>query len=95
MKRHIALANSHSVYFIDGLFLDAFSVTKLYNFDDSVISEWLIEKDLEDSGHGLIVNYYPVIRLQGLRKATNNLSQDLCLRVEIWSRVLPNTKQEC
>jgi len=41
-----------------------------------MISEWWIEKDLEGSGHGLILKYYPSIHLERLRKTTKNLSQD-------------------
>jgi hypothetical protein len=34
-------------------------------------------KDLEESGSGLILRYYPDIHLERLRKTTNNLSQDI------------------
>jgi hypothetical protein len=30
-------------------------------------------KDVEGSDHGLILRYYPVIYLEGLRKTTKNL----------------------
>jgi hypothetical protein len=32
-------------------------------------------KNMEGSGHGLILRYYPGIHLEGLRKAMKNLSQ--------------------
>jgi hypothetical protein len=42
-----------------------------------MISEWWwIGKDLAGSGRGLILKYYPRIRLEELRKTTENLSQD-------------------
>jgi hypothetical protein len=59
-----------------------------------MISEWWWSgKDLVGSGHGLILRYYPSIRLKGLKKTTQNLnqaSQSLGLRIEtgtswIWS----------
>jgi hypothetical protein len=33
-------------------------------------------KDVEGSGHGLILRYYPGLCLEGLRKTTRNLRQD-------------------
>jgi hypothetical protein len=33
-------------------------------------------KGLVGSGHGLILRYYPGIRLEGLRKSTKNFHQD-------------------
>jgi hypothetical protein len=33
-------------------------------------------KDVEESGRGLILTYYPSIFVDGLRKTTKNLSQD-------------------
>jgi hypothetical protein len=41
-----------------------------------VINEWRIGYDLVGSGRGLILRYYPDIRLEGLRKTTKHLSQD-------------------
>jgi hypothetical protein len=41
-----------------------------------VISEWWIGKYLEGSGRGLILRYYPGIRLEGLRKTTKSFGQD-------------------
>jgi hypothetical protein len=40
------------------------------------ISKWQIWKDLEGSGHVVILRYYPNIRLEGLRETAKNLSQD-------------------
>jgi hypothetical protein len=66
----------HIPYRVTGLFMgllfyDAFSVTRLYSVDNKVISEWQwIGKDLVGSGHCLFLRYYPGIRLEGLRKAT-------------------------
>jgi hypothetical protein len=44
--------------------------------NDRVISEWWIGKDLEGSGHDLILRYYPGICLEGLRKTMKTLRQD-------------------
>jgi hypothetical protein len=42
------------------LFYDAFSVTRVYSVDDTVISEWwLMGKDLVGSGRGLICGIMP------------------------------------
>jgi hypothetical protein len=41
-----------------------------------VKSKWWNGKYLEGSGRSLILKCYPVIRLEGLRKTTKNLSQD-------------------
>jgi hypothetical protein len=62
--------------------------------NEGVVSEWWIGKDVEGSVHGLISRYYPSICLEKRKKTTKNLSQDSCLRVDIWTRDLPNTKQE-
>jgi hypothetical protein len=35
-----------------------------------------MENDFEGSGSGLVLRYYPVIRLKGLRSAKEILSQD-------------------
>jgi hypothetical protein len=43
-----------------------------------VISEWWIWKDLKESGRGIILKYYPSIRLEGLSKIMKILNQD-CL----------------
>jgi hypothetical protein len=42
----------------------------------------------------MVVAYYPEIYLEGLRKTTENL-MIAGLRAEIWTRDLPNMKQEC
>jgi hypothetical protein len=39
------------------------------------IKEWWIGKNFEGSDRGLILGYYLGIRLDGLRKTTENLSQ--------------------
>jgi hypothetical protein len=44
--------------------------------NDRVISDWRIGKELEGGGRGIILRYYPSIRLEGLRKTTRHLSQD-------------------
>jgi hypothetical protein len=61
---------------VGSLFNDAFSVTRLYSVDDRMIRERLIGQDSVGSGRGLIVRYYPGIRLEGLRKMTKNLNQN-------------------
>jgi hypothetical protein len=56
-------------WLVGNLFYDAFSVARLYGVDDKAISEWWwIGKDLVGSGRGLILRYYPCIRLEWLRK---------------------------
>jgi hypothetical protein len=44
--------------------------------NDRAISEWWIGSELKESGHGLILRYYPGICLKGLGKTTKSLSQD-------------------
>jgi hypothetical protein len=52
-------------------FTTLFSVIRLYSVDVRVISEWWwIGKYLVGSGRGIILRYYPGIRLDGLRKTT-------------------------
>jgi hypothetical protein len=41
-----------------------------------MISKWWNGKDLEGSGNGLSLRYYPEIRLEELKKITKGLSQD-------------------
>jgi hypothetical protein len=36
----------------------------------------------------------PTIRLESLRKTTKNISKIAGIRADIWTRDLPNTKQE-
>jgi hypothetical protein len=56
---------------VSSLLYNAFSVTRHYNVDDRVISEWRrILKDLVGSDGGLILRYYFGIRLERLRKPT-------------------------
>jgi hypothetical protein len=40
-----------------------------------VIAERRIAREVEGSGRGLILRYYPRICLEGVRKATKNLNQ--------------------
>jgi hypothetical protein len=54
-----------------------------------------IWKDLEGSGMGLILRHYSGIHLKGLRKPLENAVRTEILRAEIWTRDIPNTKQEC
>jgi hypothetical protein len=62
-----------------------------------MISEWWwIVKHLVGSGHGLILRYYPSISLEGLRKPRKKPpSGQLVAGAKIWTRGLPNTKQQC
>jgi hypothetical protein len=53
--------------------------------------KWLNGRNLELIGRSLILRYYPCICLEGLRKTTKSL---VGLRAEIWTRDLPNTRQE-
>jgi hypothetical protein len=39
-----------------------------------MIGEWWIEKNVEESGHGLILRYFSGICLEVLRKTTENLN---------------------
>jgi hypothetical protein len=51
-------------------------------------------KVLEGSGRGLILRFYPGIRLEGLRNTAKKLRIS-GLRAKIWTRDLQNTEQEC
>jgi hypothetical protein len=62
--------------------------------NEGVINEWRNEKDLEGSDQGLILRYYPGIRMGELKKTTKPSVRIASLRVEIWTRDLPNTKQK-
>jgi hypothetical protein len=59
--------------------------------NERVISEWWIGKNLEGSGGGLILRFYPGILLEGLRTTSVRIAG---LRAEILNRDLPNTKQD-
>jgi hypothetical protein len=52
-------------------------------------------KVLEESGRGLILRYYPGIRLEGLRETTDTLFMIAGLRVEILTKNLSNTNRGC
>jgi hypothetical protein len=64
---------------------------------DNTVSEWLwIGKNLVGSLDGLILRYYPGIRLKGLRKPVKKpQSRYPVAMAENRCRKLPNTKQEC
>jgi hypothetical protein len=51
-------------------------------------------QDVEGSGRGLILRFYPSIYLEGLRKATKLSVRIAGPRAEILTRDLPSTKQE-
>jgi hypothetical protein len=53
---------------------------------------WQMNDELEGTGRGLILRYYPGIRLEGFRKISVSVAD---LRAEILSRDLPKTKQKC
>jgi hypothetical protein len=63
-------------WLVVGLFNYVLSVPRLYSVDNRMTSEWWIGNDLVGSGRGLILRYYPGIRLEGLRKFTKLLGQD-------------------
>jgi hypothetical protein len=48
-----------------------------------MIIGWWIGKDLEHSGRGLILSYYPGICQEGLRKTTKTSDRIAGLQVEI------------
>jgi hypothetical protein len=54
--------------------------------------EWWIGKDVEESGRGLING---LSRPGGTEKKQKNSARIAGLPAEIWTRYLPNTKQEC
>jgi hypothetical protein len=60
-----------------------------------VIREWWTVNDLEGSGRGLTLSYYSSICLDGLRQSRKTSDREASLRAEIWTRDLPNSKQEC
>jgi hypothetical protein len=63
--------------------------------NEGMISEWWIGKDVEGSGRGLILREYPRISLEGLRKLQKPSVRIAGIRAKIWTRELPNTKQDC
>jgi hypothetical protein len=60
----------------NSVFNDVFQNSDCTAYNEMVISEWWIWKDVEKKGRGLILSYYPGIYFEGLRKITKNLSQD-------------------
>jgi hypothetical protein len=56
-------------WLVGSLFYDAFSVTRLYIIDDRT------GMDFVGVGRGLILRYYPGIRLAGLLKTTKSLNK--------------------
>jgi hypothetical protein len=62
--------------------------------NEGVINEWWIGNDGEESGCGLHLTYYPIICMEVLRKTTKTSARITGLRTKIWTRDLPNTKQE-
>jgi hypothetical protein len=74
-----------------------FQYLKLYGVEETVMRKWWIGYYLEGSGRALILRYYPGSHLEGPRKTTKNVIQDirspgpgLNPRPLEWS-----TKQEC
>jgi hypothetical protein len=81
---------SHCILFVlsvHSLFNDSYYIVS----NEGVISERWIGKDVEGSGCGLILRYYPSIRLEGLTKPTNISVRRAGLLAEIWTLDLPNT----
>jgi hypothetical protein len=67
--------NSSSIFW--GLGNDSFSEIQDYiAWNERMISERLIWKDMEGSGRGIILRFYSAISLEGLGKPTKNLSHD-------------------
>jgi hypothetical protein len=62
--------------------------------NESVISEWWIGKDLEGSGCDLIFGTITALACRDWEKPRNTSVKIARLRVLIWARGLPNTKQE-
>jgi hypothetical protein len=72
---YISIKNPKSNKFICSLFY-FFSNSDYRALNGSFITEWWIGKDLEGSGHGLILGYDTGIFLDGLRKTMKSLDQD-------------------
>jgi hypothetical protein len=60
-----------------------------------VVSKWLIEKDAEGNGRGLILKYYAGIYLEERKKTTKTSVKVAGLRVKIWIWELLSKKQDC
>jgi hypothetical protein len=52
-------------------------------YNDRLTGKLLIEKDLDGSGRGLLLRYYPGIRLKGVRKARKTSVRIAGLRAKI------------
>jgi hypothetical protein len=63
--------------------------------NERVISKLLNGKDLEGSGRGVIVRYYPSARLERLEETTKTLSKNSESPGRDLSPDLLDTKQEC
>jgi hypothetical protein len=62
--------------------------------NESVIHEWCIGKDMEGSGRCLINGTVPVFVSSNWVQPRNPSVRTADIRAEIWTRNLPNTKQE-
>jgi hypothetical protein len=81
---------------VRSLFSDAFSVTQdCIALNEGMIREWWIEKDVEWCGRGLIYGTIAVFVWRNLGKPRNPSVRIAYLPADIWTRDLPNTKQEC
>jgi hypothetical protein len=76
VNKHLKAEEFSVTYlFICGLFNKAVSSLDCIASNGRVINEWWIGKDVERSGRGLILRYYPEICLERLRKTTKTLSR--------------------
>jgi hypothetical protein len=73
----VALRGTTRFFYVFIVYLTTlFLLLRLYSVEWKVIREWWTGKDLEECGRGLILRYCLGICLEGLRKATKNLSKD-------------------
>jgi hypothetical protein len=71
----LCIVERHGMFlFVYGLFNDAVSSSDYIAWNDRMINERWIGKDVEGSGRGLIEASIPVFFLEELRKTTENLS---------------------